>query len=43
MNDYNEANEKCWITGMWDDMCICELCEHNYDCSGSNVDWDDDD
>lgn len=34
-----EATDRCWETGEYTDDCICELCDHNDECSG----YDDDD
>ena len=34
-------NEKCWLTGEYTDMCCCDMCEHQCECSGSDVDKDD--
>ena len=29
------ANEFCWETGRYiGDYCVCELCDHKYECSG---------
>ena len=30
--------ELCWQTGNYTDECICDCCEHNYECSASNND-----
>ena len=37
------SEEKCWSTGEYTDDCICETCNHAYECSGSNIKEDDDD
>ena len=37
----HEATERCWQTGEWSDECSCELCEHRYECSGSDADDED--
>lgn len=29
-----DANELCWETGNYSDDCICELCDHQHECSG---------
>ena len=29
-----EAPERCWETGEFTDECICEFCDHKYECSG---------
>lgn len=36
-------NEKCYQTGIYTDECDCYLCDHNCECSGSNLEEDDDD
>ena len=30
--------EKCWRFGMFNDNCCCEVCVHQYDCSGNDND-----
>ena len=40
--DLMDATEKCWITGDYSDDCICEFCDHKYECSGYEDDEDDD-
>lgn len=27
-----QPQEACWKTGLYNDDCICELCEHYYEC-----------
>ena len=27
-----QPQEVCWETGLYNDDCICELCEHYYEC-----------
>ena len=34
--------EKCWQTGIYTDDCECEFCEHKFECSGYEGDYDDD-
>lgn len=44
MNDkksIKEFDEQCYETGVYNDNCDCELCEHKYECSGSNIDEED--
>ena len=41
-NDMYRANEMCWSTGMYSDICNCDCCQYSYDCSGSNTSWDED-
>lgn len=36
-----DLNEKCWETGYYSDECICELCDHRYECSGYDSSEDD--
>ena len=36
------ANEICWATGKYSSNCDCNTCDHSFECSGSNVDDDDD-
>ena len=36
------ANEKCWETGCFGDMCCCEVCIHQHECSGSECDDEED-
>ena len=38
-----EHTEKCWSTGEWNDMCDCQLCDHKYECSGREMEDEDDD
>lgn len=33
-----DATELCWQTGNYTDDCDCEVCEHNYECSGYESD-----
>lgn len=35
--------ERCWQTGLYTDDCICEECDHKYECSGYDGDDDEDD
>lgn len=35
-----EATERCWETGEYTDDCICELCNHKFECSGYEEDDD---
>lgn len=32
----------CWTTGNYTDNCICEFCEHKFECSGYD-DFNDED
>lgn len=34
--------ELCWQTGDYTDECICDFCDHSYECSASNNNVDDD-
>lgn len=34
--------EACWQTGIYEDY-VCELCPHNFECSGYHGDDDDED
>ncbi len=31
-SDY--PTDKCWETGEYTDDCICDFCDHKYECSG---------
>ena len=33
----NEANDKCWETGIFTDECDCFTCEYSSVCSGSDA------
>lgn len=33
-----DPNELCWLTGNYTDECCCEICDHNYECSGYDAD-----
>lgn len=33
-----EATEYCWTTGNFTDECMCEMCAHREECSGSDYD-----
>lgn len=35
-----EPNEICWETGMYDDDCCCDICDHRHECSASGYDED---
>lgn len=35
-----EPTELCWETGNYTDDCDCELCDHNFECSGYDRDDD---
>lgn len=35
-----EPTELCWETGNYTDDCDCELCCHNFECSGYDSDDD---
>ena len=35
-------NEICWATGIYDNDCECEICEHKNECSGYDHEEDDD-
>ena len=39
---YEKANVLCWKTGNYTDECVCELCLHNFECSGFDVHDEDD-
>lgn len=42
LHDISEtATEYCWRTGNYTDDCVCALCLHRDECSGSDVDDDD--
>lgn len=32
----------CYATGNYTDDCVCEICDHRFECSGYNDDEDDD-
>ena len=34
--------EKCWISGEFTDECNCDFCEHKYECSGADENYDED-
>lgn len=34
--------EHCWETGDYTDECVCDLCDHMYECSASTYGEDDD-
>lgn len=34
------ANERCWSTGIYTNNCDCGMCDHSYECSGSDTDDD---
>ena len=40
MQTVDEFNENCWTNGTYNDNCFCEVCEHRYECSGSDADDD---
>lgn len=33
-------NDLCWETGEYTDDCICDFCDHKYECSGYEDDND---
>jgi hypothetical protein len=33
----------CYATGNYTDDCVCEICDHRFECSGYNDDDEDDD
>ena len=37
-----DQNERCWETGQFTDDCDCELCDHNFECSGYEDSEDED-
>ena len=39
--DANLANERCWETGNYSDLCVCDICEHSGECSGFEDEDDD--
>ncbi len=42
LHDISEtATEYCWSTGNYTDDCVCALCLHKDECSGSDVADDD--
>ena len=32
--------DKCWETGEYTDDCNCEVCDHKEECSGADLDDD---
>ena len=34
-------SDVCWETGNFTDDCICEFCDHKEECSGADLDEDD--
>lgn len=38
-----DHNELCWELGLYSDDCSCSECSHSHECSGSDVDDEDDD
>lgn len=36
MYDSDEANERCWESGSYNDNCDCNLCIHSHECSAGN-------
>ncbi len=40
-NPPKDPNEICYETGEYTDECVCEICDHRFDCSGyEGDDWD---
>lgn len=37
-----EPSDICWNTGSYIDDCICEICDHRFECSGYDDHEDDD-
>ena len=35
-----DDNEICWTTGVFTDLCDCNLCPHRFECSGSEMEED---
>ena len=35
-----DKNETCWQTGIYQDGCICEFCQHKDECSASGQEND---
>ena len=35
--------ERCWETGEYSDDCECRFCQHQYECSGADLDDEEDD
>ena len=42
-NNIDSPNDLCWATGVYNSNCDCYMCEHQYECSGSTVDNDEED
>ena len=40
--DNMQPTELCWQTGNYTEECVCEFCAHKYECSGSDLDEDED-
>ena len=40
--EFNKTTEDCWETGIFNSDCECSMCDHKYECSGSNIDENDD-
>ena len=34
-------SDRCWATGCYTDDCICEICDHRFECSGYDDHEDD--
>lgn len=32
-----DPTEVCWLTGQYSDQCICLMCMHKDECSGSDA------
>lgn len=39
-NTPSNPTEHCWSTGEFSDDCICEFCDHKFECSGYDEDDD---
>ena len=33
-----DPTEVCWLTGQYSDKCVCLMCMHKDECSGSDAD-----
>lgn len=36
-------SDLCWATGVYTGDCICDFCDHKFECSGYDSSDDDDD
>lgn len=39
----SNSSDLCWLTGVYTDDCICDFCDHRFECSGYDSSDDDDD